>query len=214
MHHGVLGMRWGVINAETKARYARSKKYNDKKTAKVLTKVAKERSKSKNAIDQINVYRNSFWGKPAAKLFKRRYAKLENRSVREIKALDKTQTDLLKYAIDKNYSIKVKDVFRINMSPATQVQGNSYSYMPSKKFKVDKTGKTQTNIHGIDVNKYDLLKDIEYDSIGRIKSWGVNLTNMNDFDRAFAQSDQLAKELKNSEVDTKTFNKIKSHMNG
>ncbi len=195
-HHGVLGMRWGVRNAETKARYARSKNYDDKKTAKVLTKVAKERSKSKNAIDQINVNRNSFWGKPAAKIFKKRYNKLENRSIKEIKSLDKAQTDLLKYAIDKNYSIKVKDIFRINMSPATQVQGDSYSYMPSKKFKVDKTGRTKTNIHGIDVNKYDLLKDIKYDSMGRIESWSIDLTNMKDFDRAFGQSDHLAKELK------------------
>lgn len=195
-HHGVLGMRWGVRNAETKARYARSKKYTAKQTAKVLNKVSKQRSKTQSVIDQLDVNENNFWTRPFAKLFKKRYNKFRNRSAKELKTLDKAQTDLLKYAIENNYSIKVKDIYRINMSPTTQAQGTSYSYMPSKKFKVDKTGKTKTNIHGIDVNKYDLLKDIKYDDQGRIKSWSINLTNMNDFDRAFAQSDHLEKELK------------------
>ena len=45
MHHGVLGMKWGVRNAETKARYSRDERRSITKRDKTLSKAVKVQDK-------------------------------------------------------------------------------------------------------------------------------------------------------------------------
>lgn len=40
-HHGILGMKWGVRNSETKARYLRSEKASQKRARKLLNRSTK-----------------------------------------------------------------------------------------------------------------------------------------------------------------------------
>lgn len=52
-HHGVLGMKWGVRNAETKSRYARGKRFSEERNKAKKKEYNRLSEKSKPKLQEI-----------------------------------------------------------------------------------------------------------------------------------------------------------------
>lgn len=122
-HHGVLGMKWGVRNAETKARYSRDgKKVNkllksntkqEKKVSKYSNTIKKHRHRPAITFDYANGF-NLVFGARASSIRHMKLMELQDKAEYKTEKNNRRINKIISQTADKSLkNIKTKPFKRI-----------------------------------------------------------------------------------------------------